>query len=146
MKKATKVFICLSLIVLSTFFIFWIFRDKLAEPLYNYGLISDSAYCESRGGRIYVSSSYADATRTCKLEHSDVGKKCSDNNDCKGYCLINNRIYLKEKILELRKEDSKYLPFGKPLQESDFSSKDLSGVPFVGSNIQDSDFSGRVLS
>jgi hypothetical protein len=75
--------------------------------LYNYGLTSDSAYCESRGGKIYVSSSYADAERICRLEYSDVGKKCSDDNDCEGYCLISDRIYLKEKILELQKDEEK---------------------------------------
>ncbi len=109
MQKATKVFICLSLIVLSIFFTFWIFRDKLAEPLHNYGLISDSAYCKSKGGKIYVSSIKGDKERTCKIEYSDVGKECSDNNDCEGWCLIddiNNRKYFRKKLLELY-EDKK---------------------------------------
>ena len=109
MKKATKIFICLLSVVLLIFFTFWIFGDKLAEPLYNYGLISDSAYCKSRGGRIYISSINADKERTCEIEYNDVGKECNDNNNCEGRCLIgdiDSRKYLQKKLLELY-EDKK---------------------------------------
>ena len=99
MRKSTMIFIYLLLVVLLIFFIFRIFGDKF--------------YCGLKGGKIYVSSSYVDAERTCKLEHSDVGKKCSDNNDCKGYCLINNRVYLKEKFLELQEDKRSSEYFGK---------------------------------
>lgn len=101
MKKATKFFICLSLVILLIFFATKFF----GEQLNNYGLANNSIICKLIGGSTFVRSSMDGSTKTCKMEYKDVGKNCVDNADCEGYCLVENGKILKEKFSEFYKQE-----------------------------------------
>ena len=99
MKKTTKVFICLSLVVLLIFFATKFFGEQLNDN----ELANNSIICKLIGGKVFVDSNTA-KTRTCIMKYKDAGKSCNNNIDCEGFCSIENDGLLKEKLLELCEE------------------------------------------
>ena len=106
MKKATKIFIYLLLVILLTFFITksFVSGTLTSEILYESFLAeSNGILCKLKGGKVFVDSNTA-KTKTCIIKYEDAGKNCDDNIDCEGFCFIENDKVLKEKLLEICEE------------------------------------------